>query len=54
MAVIYPKMYEIGKNKTPARKVRLAPNGKGMVVSLAGPIRLEHSNTQTYAAITKS
>ena len=47
-------MYEIGKNRTPSRKVTLPPKGSGMVVSLAGPIRLEHSKTHTYAAITKS
>jgi len=40
-------MYEIGKNKTPARNVTVPTSGTWMEVSLAGPIKLEHSRIQT-------
>src|SRR6202163_1279410 len=44
---ISPKMYEIGKNNTPERKVIVPSNGTWIEVSLAGPIRFEQSRTQT-------
>src|SRR6266704_442407 len=44
---ISPKIYEIGKNNTPARKVTVPSNGTWMEVSFAGPIRFEQSRMQT-------
>jgi hypothetical protein len=44
----------MGKNSTPAENVTSPSSGSVTTAALAAPIRLEHSSTQTKAAMTKS
>ena len=49
-----PKIKEIGKNKTPAPKVRMPKNGTSICEIFAGPIKFDVINTVTNAAMTRS
>src|SRR3954465_3999942 len=49
-----PKMYEIGKNSTPAPKGVGPITGRSTLAFFAAPMKFEHSSTATNAAITKS
>src|SRR4051812_18739938 len=47
-----PKMYEMGKKRTPAPKVSAPSIGTSTCAIFAGPTRFEQTSTTTKAAIT--